>query len=139
MLIIRLDNMGDLIMSNAALQEIKSANGNCKITLLASEMAVPIIPYLGTVDDYIQYDAPWMKLSSHDTVASTEALIKTIKNRQFDSCIIFNVYSQNPMASIMLAYLAEIPYERLICAKIPIRCLPIGYQTKNLCLRYSIR
>lgn len=109
MLIIRLDNMGDLIMSNAALQEIKSANGNCKITLLASEMAVPIIPYLGTVDDYIQYDAPWMKLSAHDTVASTEALIKTIKKRQFDSCIIFNVYSQNPMASIMLAYLAEIP------------------------------
>ncbi|MDQ1149618.1 ADP-heptose:LPS heptosyltransferase [Sphingobacterium zeae] len=109
MLIIRLDNMGDLIMNNAALQQIKANMPHCKITLLASEMAIPIIPFLGTVDAYIQYDAPWMKLSNQDSAARTEALVANIKEKQFDSCIIFNVYSQNPMAAILLAYLAGIP------------------------------
>ena len=109
MLIIRLDNMGDLIMNNAALQQIKANMPHCKITLLASKMAIPIIPFLGTVDAYIQYDAPWMKLSNQDSAARTEALVANIKEKQFDSCIIFNVYSQNPMAAILLAYLAGIP------------------------------
>ncbi|WP_293908175.1 glycosyltransferase family 9 protein [Sphingobacterium sp. UBA5670] len=109
MLIIRLDNMGDLIMNNAAFQQIKTNMPHCKITLLASEMAIPIIPFLGTVDAYIQYDAPWMKLSKQDSATCTEALIADIREKQFDACIIFNVYSQNPMAAIMLAYLADIP------------------------------
>ncbi|MDR0262450.1 MAG: glycosyltransferase family 9 protein [Sphingobacterium sp.] len=109
MLIIRLDNMGDLIMNNAAFQQIKTNMPHCKITLLASEMAIPIIPFLGTVDAYIQYDAPWMKLGNQDSATYTEALIADIREKQFDACIIFNVYSQNPMAAIMLAYLAGIP------------------------------
>ncbi len=109
LLVIRLDNMGDVIMNNAALQEIKHQMPACKITLLASKMAVPIIPYLGTIDDYIQYDAPWMKLTDQDTAASTEALVHVIKALHFDGCLIFNVYSQNPMAAIFLAYLAGIP------------------------------
>jgi ADP-heptose:LPS heptosyltransferase len=109
MLVIRLDNMGDLIMNNAALQQIKTNMPDCKITLLASKMAIPIIPYLGTVDAYMQYDAPWMKLSDQDSAVSTEALVADIRKKQFDACLIFNVYSQNPMAAIMLAYLAGIP------------------------------
>lgn len=109
LLVIRLDNMGDLIMNNAALQEIKHQMPSCKITLLASKMAIPIIPYLGTIDDYIQYDAPWMKLTEQDSAASTEALIHVIKALHFDGCLIFNVYSQNPMAAIFLAYMAGIP------------------------------
>lgn len=108
-LVIRLDNMGDLIMNNAALQELKFAIPDCKVTLLASEMAIPIIPFLGTVDDYMQYDAPWMKLAGQDSAEGTEVLINEIRSRQFDGCLIFNVYSQNPMAAILLAFLAGIP------------------------------
>lgn len=109
LLVIRLDNMGDLIMTNAALQEIKLQMPQCKITLLTSAMALPIVPYLGTVDESIQYDAPWMKLLDRADVSHTESLVAELRRSKFDGCLIFNVYSQNPMPAIMLAYLAGIP------------------------------
>jgi len=108
-LLIRMDNMGDVLMSNAAFQEIRDHFSASKITLLTSSMAAPIVPFLGTIDEYIVFDSPWMKVSEADQPHSLLHLIEEVRSRQFDACILFNVYSQNIMAPALLAYLAEIP------------------------------
>jgi len=108
-LLVRLDNMGDVIMNNAAFRQLRQQFRDSKITLLTSSMAAPIVPFLGTVDDTLIFDSPWMKLEGSDQPGSLLNLINKIKTQQFDACILFNVYSQNIFAAALLAYLAEIP------------------------------
>lgn len=108
-LVIRLDNMGDVLMNNAALQQLKQHYPHSKITLLTSSVAAPIVPFLGTVDDLLIFDSPWMKVDSPHPQDELLRLVHTLKKRQFDGCIMFSVYSQNIFPAALLAYLSEIP------------------------------
>lgn len=108
-LAIRLDNLGDVIMTNAALLELKQHHPKCKLTLLTSSMAAPIVPYLESIDDCIIFDTPWVKLEDDKQQADVFRLIETLKNRKFDGCIIFNVYSQTSLPTALLTFLAGIP------------------------------
>ncbi|ERJ57289.1 glycosyltransferase family 9 protein [Sphingobacterium paucimobilis] len=109
LLIVRLDNMGDVIMNNAALSELRDYFPESSLTLLTSSMAAPITSFLGSVDHVMLFDTPWMKLEDSDQRASLQQLIAAIKSQQFDACIIFSVYSQSSMPAALIAYLAEIP------------------------------
>lgn len=109
LLIVRLDNMGDVIMNNAALSELRDYFPESSLTLLTSSIAAPITPFLGSVDHVMLFDTPWMKLEDSDQPASLQQLIAAIKSQQFDACIIFSVYSQSSMPAALIAYLAEIP------------------------------
>lgn len=126
-LVIRLDNMGDVVMNNAAFQELRNHFPTSRITLLTSSMAAPIVPYLGTVDETLVFDSPWMKIGESDQSASLQHLIADVKQRQFDACIIFNVYSQNIMPAAMLAYLADIPVRAGYSRENPYRLLTHWY------------
>jgi ADP-heptose:LPS heptosyltransferase len=107
-LIIRLDNMGDLLMSSPAIRTLKT-NFRCKITVLTSQMGCVATGLIPEIDDVILYDAPWMKLEEESDADSTYDLIRKLKLKKFDGCVVFNVYSQNPLAAIMIAYLSGIP------------------------------
>jgi ADP-heptose:LPS heptosyltransferase len=110
LLLIRLDNMGDVIMNNAAFATLKELLPDCKLTLLTSSMAAPILPYLDTIDESIIFDVPWMKLKNlTQTETAYFDVIEKIRSCQFDGCILFNVYSQNIFPAALMAYLAGIP------------------------------
>jgi len=107
-LIIRADNMGDLIMSAPAIRALKQTFSS-HITVLTSFMAAGITPYLPEIDDVIVFDLPWVKAKE---VAGSEAiftLVQQLKERNFDAAVIFTVFSQNPMPAAMIAYMAGIP------------------------------
>src|SRR5690606_37479880 len=123
LLVIRLDNMGDLIMNNAALMELREKLPECRVTLLTSSVAAPVIPYLGTIDNHIVFDAPWMKLNNTGQATDILHLVETLRTYQFDGCIIFSVYSQNILATALLAYLAEIPLRTAYCRENPYQLL----------------
>ena len=123
LLVIRLDNMGDLIMSNAALAELKEKVPDCHLTLLTSTAAAPILPYLGTVDDALIFDSPWMKGREKTDGPGILRLVKKLESFRFDGCIIFNVYSQNVLPAALLAYLANIPLRTAYCRENPYHLL----------------
>ena len=54
-LIIRPDNMGDLIMSAPAIRALKETF-NSRITVLTSSMGAGIIPFIPEIDDVIIFD-----------------------------------------------------------------------------------
>lgn len=109
-LCIRPDNIGDVIMTTPALRALKEQTQGRKITLLTSKMAQSIVEYIPYVDNVIIHTFPWVQMYNYNTSQSeVEAIINDIKQRQFDAAVIFNVYSLNPVPSIMLAYLARIP------------------------------
>src|SRR5690606_4726089 len=65
-LCIRLDNLGDVIMTTPAIRALKHSVSGRHITLLASRSGAKLAPFLPDVDAVIAYDAPWVKNNSDD-------------------------------------------------------------------------
>lgn len=118
-LCIRADNMGDVLMSSPAIRSLHTGIG-CKITLLTSGKGAAVARLISAIDEVIEFDLPWVKSdhagSSPDRINN---LLEELKSRCFDGCVIFTVYSQNPMPAIMLAYLAGIPLRLAYCRENP--------------------
>ncbi len=118
-LVVRADNMGDLVMTTPALRALKETF-DCKLTILTSGAGSLITGYIETIDDVIVYDAPWVKTElTEDEAEVTRQLINELKKRQFDAAIIFTVYSQSPLPAAMLAMMAGIPNRLAYCRENP--------------------
>jgi lipopolysaccharide heptosyltransferase II len=120
-LCIRPDNMGDLIMSAPAIRALKESFG-CTITLLTSSIAAGIASFLSEIDDVMIFDTPWVKTNKIITNDFYQ-LIDEIKKKQFDAAIVFTVFSQNPLPSVMITYLAGIPKRLAYCRENPYQLL----------------
>jgi lipopolysaccharide heptosyltransferase II len=107
-LCIRPDNMGDLIMSAPAIRALKESF-DAKITVLTSTMAQAVVKSIPEIDEAIIYDLPWVKSESQPEADIFNEVIAQLKNRKFDAAVVFTVYSQNPLPTAMLPYLAGIP------------------------------
>lgn len=121
-LCIRLDNMGDLLMSSPAIRALKETFRS-QITVLTSSMAGKIAKYIPGVDDVLISDVPWVKTDSSDGPAGYFNLVETIKEKGFDASVVFNVYSQNPLPSAMIPYLAGVPLRLAYCRENPYELL----------------
>jgi lipopolysaccharide heptosyltransferase II len=105
--------MGDVLMSQPAMRALKEAVPGRKITLLTSSVGASIAPFIPEVDEVIPFDVPWVKAREDRMREGSHqqqllALTNTLRNRQFDAAVIFTVYSQSPLPTAMLCYLAGI-------------------------------
>jgi lipopolysaccharide heptosyltransferase II len=117
-LVIRADNLGDLIMSSPAIRALKQTFG-AKITVLTSQMANGICSHIPEIDEVITYDLPWVKTNDAIGPDSFPKIVELINEKQFDAAVIFTVFSQNPLPAAMLAYLANIPRRLAYCRENP--------------------
>lgn len=123
-LCIRLDSLGDVLMTTPALAAIKESNPKCHLTLMTSAAGAAIAPLLPLLDDTLVYEAPWLKATAPRTHSQPElAMVETLRRRQFDAAILFTVYSQNPLPSAFMAYLADIPLRLAHCRENPYQLL----------------
>ncbi len=122
-LCIRLDNLGDVLMTTPALRALKAARPERKLTLLGSASGVDAAGFLPDVDEAIRYDAPWSKHPEAPRAADFLAMRDKLASRAYDAAVVFTVYSQNPMPAAMLAYLAEIPLRLAYCRENPYHLL----------------
>ncbi|HKU85006.1 MAG TPA: glycosyltransferase family 9 protein [Casimicrobiaceae bacterium] len=119
-LALRLDGMGDLLMTTPALRALKEALPSRRLALLTSPQGAAIGRELPFVDDVIVFDAPWVK--SGDTQPSssaTTALIRRLHARAYDAAIVFTVYSQSALPAAMLLYQAGVPLRAAHCRENP--------------------
>jgi lipopolysaccharide heptosyltransferase II len=121
-LCIRPDNMGDLLMTGPALRALKESFG-AKITVLTSSMAAGIAAYMHEIDDVMVCDLPWVKTNEASDPEVFNTVVARLKERHFDAAVIFTVYSQNPLPTVMLAYLAGIPLRLAYCRENPYQLL----------------
>lgn len=122
LLIIRPDNIGDVLMSSPAIGAIKRRFGS-KITLLTSEAGATASTLLPEVDETLVANFPWAKHDSSVSAAHLSGLMSHLKSAAFDGCIIFTVYSQNPLPTVMLAWAAGIPRRLAYCRENPYELL----------------
>ncbi|SEL29106.1 glycosyltransferase family 9 protein [Parapedobacter koreensis] len=122
LLVVRPDNIGDVLMSSPAIRAIKRNFGS-KITLLTSEAGAAGATLLPEVDETLVANFPWVKHTSSISPAYLDKLALQLKKAAFDGCIIFTVYSQNPLPTAMLAWAAGIPRRLAYCRENPYQLL----------------
>ncbi|MFL5679424.1 MAG: glycosyltransferase family 9 protein [Chloroflexota bacterium] len=110
-LVIRLDNIGDVLLTSPLLRALRLSIPDAELTLLASPggaLAGPLLPWL---DDVITHRAIWQDLGNRlpfDPAAET-AFLGELRDRRFDAAIVLTSFSQTPHAAGYAAYLAGIP------------------------------
>lgn len=120
----RLDAMGDVLMSGPAMRALKQASPGRSITLLTSPAGAEAGRLLKEVDEVLVYSAPWVK-STPPLVSrrADQAMIQVLGQRRFDAAVIFTVYTQSPLPAAMLCYLAGIPLRLAHCHENPYELL----------------
>lgn len=123
LLCVRLDNLGDVLMTTPALHALRHARPNRWLTLLTSRAAAALAPHLEDVDEVIAYDAPWVRNETADSATADLALIDRLRAGCFDAAVIFTVYSQSALPAALCCRLAGIPLRLAHCRENPYRLL----------------
>lgn len=123
-LCIRLDTIGDVLMTTPAMRALKLARPHRRLTLLTSSAGAKVAPFIPEVDDFMIYDAPWMKATPPRSDSHyDEALVARLRQAGFDGAVIFTTFSQNPLPAALLCYLAHIPLRLAHCHENPYQLL----------------
>jgi lipopolysaccharide heptosyltransferase II len=121
---VRLDSIGDVLMTTPAIRALKQSLSGCNVTLLTSSIGAEVAALISEVDHTIPYDAPWMKAAKpRETSRAEFDLVNRLHAEHFDAAVIFTVFSQNPLPAAFLCYLAEIPLRLAHCHENPYRLL----------------
>jgi ADP-heptose:LPS heptosyltransferase len=109
-LVIRLDNIGDVLMLSPALKAIKETLPDSRITLMASPSGSQAAALLPWVDDVLTVRSLWQALGNVEFNPDRDwELIRTVRDCQFDAAFVFTSFSQTPYPAGYLCYLAGIP------------------------------
>jgi lipopolysaccharide heptosyltransferase II len=123
-LCIRLDSMGDVLMTSPAMRALKLARRGRKITLLTSPSGASVAHLIPEIDDVLVYEAPWMKAAQPRNDSSDDQnMVRILEQHRFDAAVIFTVFSQSPLPAALLAYLANIPLRLAYCRENPYHLL----------------
>jgi lipopolysaccharide heptosyltransferase II len=123
-LCVRLDSIGDVLMTTPAIRALKESRPGRRITLFTSPAGVEVASLVPEIDDVIVYNAPWMKATAPRTNSQPEfEMVEKLRSLEFDAAVIFTVFSQNPLPSAFLCYLADIPLRLAHCHENPYQLL----------------
>lgn len=114
LLAIRLDNLGDLLMTTPALAAIHDSLPAAHVTLLASATGAHAAAHLEGVDELIAYTAPWMRSGIDGAEAAVLgqaelALLQRLREARYDAAVIFTVCTQSALPAALLCLQAGIP------------------------------
>lgn len=123
-LCVRLDSLGDVLMTTPAIRALKEDRPGRRVTLLTSPSGAAAARLAPEIDEVIVYEAPWMKhTGARFDPAPEYAMAELLRARSFDAAVIFTVYSQNPLPAAFLCYLAGIPLRLAHCRENPYQLL----------------
>ncbi|NSX02678.1 glycosyltransferase family 9 protein [Cupriavidus gilardii] len=130
-LCVRLDNMGDVLMTTPAMQALKDSDPSRHLTLLTSSGAAALASHLPMIDTVLTFDAPWVKGTGkgcgngggNRTGSSVLPWAQRLQAARFDAAVIFTVYSQNPLPAALLCTMAGIPLRLAHCRENPYELL----------------
>jgi lipopolysaccharide heptosyltransferase II len=121
-LAVRLDALGDVLMTTPALRALRGRGGR-RVTLLTSPAGAEAARAVPEVDDVLTYEAPWMKASGAGNPRAELDMIAALARRKFDAAVIFTVYSQSPLPAALLCRMAGIPLRLAHCHENPYQLL----------------
>jgi ADP-heptose:LPS heptosyltransferase len=90
-LAIRLDNLGDVLVTTPAIHAIRESLPDAHITLLASPVGAQVGQLDPDIDEVIVYEAPWMDPwhTLPQDSAREQRMIQRLRRGHYDGAIIF--------------------------------------------------
>jgi lipopolysaccharide heptosyltransferase II len=122
-LCVRLDNMGDVLMTTPAMRALKESLPGRSLTLLASRAGARLAHHLPEIDAAIGYDAPWMKHDGPALPSEDLTLVASLVGMRFEAAVIFTVFTQSALPAALLCQLSGIPLRLAHCRENPYRLL----------------
>ena len=141
-LAVRLDTLGDVLMTTPAIRALKESCPGRLVTLLTSPAGAAAGRLAPAIDEILVYEAPWLKgTAARQNSRAEYDMAERLRKRQFDAAVIFTVYSQNPLPSAFLCYLADIPLRLAHCRENPYQLLThwIPDPEPEKCVRHEVR
>lgn len=110
-LVVRLDNIGDVVMAGPAMRTIKAALPDSRITLMASPAGSRIAPLLPWVDRVLTHRAVWQDLwgAVPQDAEYDDRLVQELQGGAFDAAVILTSFSQSPWPPAYACWRAGIP------------------------------
>jgi lipopolysaccharide heptosyltransferase II len=139
-LAVRLDGMGDMLMTTPALRALKDALPGRELTVLTSPAGAEVARLLPFVDHVMAFAAPWMKHPAlAHAAARTTALVGELRARRFDAAVVFTVFSQSPLPAALALMLAGVPLRAAHCRENPYDLLTDWIAEQDLDVRAGVR
>jgi ADP-heptose:LPS heptosyltransferase len=110
LLVVRLDNLGDVILLGPALRALHSALPGLRIELLASPAGAPAAELLPWVDDVLVEQVSWQDATgalSFDPGREAR-LVARLADGDYDAALIFTSWAQSPWPAASACYAAGI-------------------------------
>jgi lipopolysaccharide heptosyltransferase II len=115
-LCVRLDTLGDVLMSGPAMRALRGSHPGRRITLLTSPAGATAAELMAEVDEIVVYEAPWMKGVDPPQDA---LVVETLRARAFDAAVVFTVFDQSPLPAALLCHQAGVPLRLAHCREKP--------------------
>lgn len=109
-LLLRLDNIGDVVLLAPAVAAMRAAQPDAHLTLLTSPAGAQGAALVPGLDEVIAHRASWQQLTAGTVDPEAErGLIGRLREGAYDAAIVFTSFSQDPVAPAYACYLAGIP------------------------------
>ena len=111
LLVMRLDNIGDVVMTGPVLRAIKENLPGAHVTLMASPGGSKAAPLLPWVDEVFSWRVLWQDVGDRLSFDPTRELemVSTLREGSYDAAIILTSFKQTPHPAGYACYLAGIP------------------------------
>ena len=123
LLVVRLDNLGDVLMTTPAIGALRAGLPDAQITLLASPSGAAAVPFLVDVDGAIVFAAPWVKGDGEAVGAglggSESELVERLRSARFDAAVIFTTCTQSALPAALACRMAGIALRLAHCRENP--------------------
>lgn len=109
LLVIRPDNIGDVLLAAPTIRALKAALPGARLTMLVSKAGEQAVPLVLGIDDTIVARPAWQELGDRVTPEEERALIARLAETRFDAAVILTSFSQSPHPPALACILAGIP------------------------------
>lgn len=109
-LVVRPDNLGDVVMLTPALRALRRAAPRARLDLLTSPVGALLGPLLSDVHDTITVSATWQDASTHggDRAPHERSLVGELAGRSYEAMLVVTSASQSPWPAAYAGLLAGI-------------------------------
>ena len=110
LLVVRADNLGDVLMTGPALRGLRRAAPQARLTLLAAPAGAAAAPLLPEVGDTLVASPSWQQLGGPPADPEADAvLIRRIAAGRYDAAVVLTSFSQSPWPAAYACLLAGVP------------------------------
>jgi ADP-heptose:LPS heptosyltransferase len=108
-LVVRADNLGDVVLATPALRALRRAAPHARIDLLASPVGATVAPLLPAVREVLTVSASWQQTDGPVSAAEEARLVERVRAGRYDVLVVFTSHSQSPWPAAHVGLLAGIP------------------------------